>query len=804
MALGSPDPPGLAATGHLTGPDEGHRPDSTEIASLGSQLRKALAVARCELRLQRRSPALWIAVVLLMLASGGLAASRWSGTPNSSAAAATVAGGLIIFGAALSPWLFMGTFSRDRQRRFGPLLWTRPLAPAYYALGKGIAGGALAMTVGIPPLIVGYVTAAVAGGAPPMLAPWIAMVGSASASMCLVVLFALLCSCATDSALVGVLASSALLLYFAAASTQSMLLATNLAARSIFASPSIGFGPDGALLLAQRIVGLALAMFCLFLVAVVVQAKERQIGYLPARWVLPIGVAAALLVLLVGAYAHFRVVAAGYVALGPAPAVPMAAQVSNYQLSLSLDPASGRVSGTAAFVLSPSNRNEQSALFALNPGLRVQRVALTTGTTDASPPSDPPALSGPSLPFTTRLGWTRVDLGRTAFTQGTPVGLTVAYAGELALDRDDYASASAGLTGVGKPFSQLAPVPVRDYVGQGIAFLEGQGDWYPLLWTQQTVVVYPARQSFDRLEVRIPNSYDVISSLGAPGRSGDGQWQTIALQRPGVLPMAVLAVLASPKQARSRGQVILYQGARPTAQTVAFGQETLQLAQQLDRWLGPPPEAGESRALTAVLVPFIQRPVLGGALLLLPETPDRDLLSAASFSTAAAVRVPAQGIAEAWWRNVMPFQSARPAYFNGGPDTQTPAGRIFLDQQPPQLLSLLATYSAAVIADRELGHGFLAKEEAARQAYHRALFSANQGNGQGSANADIAGAEAQMRSLGISGDAIAGDAALPLFSLVSHVGPERTTAFLRQFQAAQANAPASVAVFMEAASALHE
>lgn len=164
----------------------------------GRSLRRILAVAACELRLQRRSPACWIAAAIVALVTVGLALLQ-SPAPgkmtNSATTAVTVCEGAALFASLLLPWVASGAFARDAKRRFSPLLWTRPVAPGEYALGKVLAVSTLSLLLGLPSILIGWVAVGIVRGSLQPADLWLGMLPVVATTMCMAAVVALLCVC---------------------------------------------------------------------------------------------------------------------------------------------------------------------------------------------------------------------------------------------------------------------------------------------------------------------------------------------------------------------------------------------------------------------------------------------------------------------------------------------------------------------------------------------------------------------------------------------------------------------------------
>ncbi len=739
-------------------------------------IRRVGSVILCEIRLHMRAPALWIITAIFALAAatgvlllGNVASGTLPATVTTSRA--------VFFSFILLPFLFTRTFRRDRVRRFSALLWVRPLAPAEYALGKGLANLTLSLIPSLTALCAGWLTLVIVSGTLPPPVLWLSMLPIVIVAALLATAFALLCIYLAPWPILGTLASAAILFYLSFVTPQTLLQLGNWGAMTdYYYSPSIAFGPDGALLLAHIQVYLALALLCLVLMALSVQVRERYGAKLRIHWISILSATALAMVLTLTSIIYFQKLTANYVALGPAPS-PIGADVSHYQLAVTLNPTSGDLEGTATYVLTPSEHNENSYPFALNPGLKIQRILL--------------ADTGSALPYTSDLGWTNVNLSSTSMAVGKPITLTIIYAGQLALDRDDYAPVPwMGLQASGT-FSQNS-APIQDYNGQGIAFLEGYGDWYPLPWTKTSALLGGNRQSFDEVSVRLPAAFTVFSSLGVPKLTADGRWKAIDVQPAGVLPAAFLVALAAPSKVRMSGEAVYYQGTPPTGEVAELDANMMQQFQQLDTWLGP-----SSPTWIGVVVPFLNHVVVGPGLLLLPDTPDGATTSAAAVSQRARYRVTAQEVANAWWFNAIQIRSQdASSFYNEPPSLQTPNGRVSLPVNDSSLLSLLASYTAGKIADSILGQDFSTQELATLRDLAQEETHLQKGGAPSPEHEALLG---QAANLGIAATRFPG-AVLALDHLEAEISMTGMTHLLHQFALQYAQQPARLQNFIMAAS----
>lgn len=513
-------------------------------------------------------------------------------------------------------------------------------------------------------------------------------------------------------------------------SSQTLLGLPNLVATSVYASPAIGFGPDAPLLTAQRMAYVALALIVCSLFILSFQVRNRHVGLRSGSWYMTVGAVVLTSLIALPVVAHFGAIAASYTALGPAPVAPSTATISRYDIAVTVDPAGGTLSGTAVVRLVPPHNVQLTPgeiYFALNPGLQVKQVSIADAA--ALPDMIAPTSVGISgwtmtsenVSFSTRLGWTHANLRDTAYQRGDPVQFTISFGGHWTLSRDTYSSPPPTLS-FGPAISPGSD-SVFSYVGQGVAFLEGDGrsGWYPLFWTQQTLSTYDARQAFNSVRIRMPATVQVFCPLAGVNRSTDGSWQQLETHVDGVLPVAFVATLTTPRSVALNGATVYFKGDRPSGDTASAQSMALQQAQALDTWLVPAARSS-TRPWIGVIVPFIQSPVAGAGMLFLPETSDTSGTVAFGIfpgaPNATRYRYIAQEVAEAWWQNTVTFSADAPVYLTVPPRSQTPAGSTLLYANPPELFVLLATYSALVLTGNTFGHAVMTTEIAARQAYH--------------------------------------------------------------------------------------
>jgi ABC-type transport system involved in multi-copper enzyme maturation permease subunit len=740
-------------------------------------------VALYEIRLHRRSPAFWIiqAFFLYTAVTGVLFVGSLAATTVPTSMTASRAIFLSFF---FLPMLFARTFARDRARRFRPMLWSRPVAPAEYALGKALGASLLGMWLACTLLFTGWVTLALVGATipPPLL--WLSLTPFVLVAPVLAVSLALLCVSVLPLPFLGALLSAALLCGLDIFTPQTLLRLNPGALTDFYYGSTLGFGPDLSLMLGEALVFLSTALLILALLMLALQMRERYGTSLKVHWFGSAGMAAVALALLLTSLLHFQASATQYQAPGPAPA-PRTGTVDHYHLTLTLDPSKGELTGRATFALTLAQQSTNSFSLLLNPGLTVSRVFF--------------APAGIALPFHSSPGWTTVDVSKLSLVARQPVILTIVYAGDLELDRDDYAPQPFPGLQVSSS-SSFSPSEIRDYSGQGIAFLEGTGDWYPQPWLNSAAIVQGNHQVFEQLSVRLPASFRVFCALGTPHLSPDGQWKELDIQPAGPLPSAFLAALATPEQMVMHASAVYYQGLQPSG-AAAADSAWMQQIPLLDAWLGP-----TSTTWIGVVVPFINQVVVGPGLLLLPDAPTNTggsgITSAYYTSQMTLARTAAGELASAWWSNAIQVHSPNAGTFSNEPASlQTPGGRVMLPTNESPLLDALAAFSAGEIASRVLGQDFAAQQLATLRGLATSLEPSSNEPGSAPTSAQIAeqnALETRATNLGLTN--VNPGADLALVHLQSELGLPAMTRLFQQFIRDHVRAPATLQDFIAAAS----
>ncbi|HEU5379772.1 MAG TPA: hypothetical protein VFV38_30480 [Ktedonobacteraceae bacterium] len=748
---------------------------------------RILSVAWCEALLQTRSIVSWVMLAVFTLLTVLYARVQVSSSTiylSNGQVAVTVCGYTASFVYFLLPFLYVNTFARDRQRKMHQLVWTRPQAAVEYALGKGLGAVGISMLLSWIPLVVGWLTASIARGEVQPVGLWLQMLLVVGAGAVLVTLFGLLCIVLTSPVgLLGALLTAGVVVYVDVVFAKSMLFLKNLTAITLFASPSIGFGPDSSLLLWQRLSYVVGGLCCLSLLALVYQLRER-LGVAQFRHVL----STILLLSLTGSMlfasiSTYQMVGASYTDPGLMSGKPVQAATTNYNVDVTADPASGDVQGSVSFTLTPQGKLGPGFIIGLNPGLHVRRVeALSTSGGDER-----------ALPFVeTSAGWTRITVQGTNLANGLALNLHINYTGQMVLGRNDYAAPTGGY-GQSNGISWSQNYFYLSFLGQGTGELLGTaGSWYPLPLTQQALDA-GTRIPVEELHLRFPASFKVWSSLGNVVRTSDGKWQEIVAQPHAGLPEALAAVLSSAQQGSVRGLSFWHQGDLPDQMQLLTYWLSMKEAQALNLWLAPD---SSSTAFQTVVVPILPFPVVGPGLLLLPETPGSnglDFMNGSPYTPTAIARYTARQVARSWWLNAAFFPFT---LLLGGLDTQNPDASTSV-APTNALLNMLSEYSAVVITDKTIGANFFTNEmQVCSEKY--TLTSSGSSNAANSQQEEILRQE--MIRLGTT--CLSMELVPYRLSLTKGVGFARLTSFLQQYARAHTQQKTDMRQFLQQAGIL--
>lgn len=744
---------------------------------------RVLAVAWCEILLQARSVVSWVMLAAFTLLTVLYARSQVSINTtyiSNGQAAVAICGYAASFLYFLLPFLHANTFARDRQRQMHQLVWTRPLASLEYALGKGLGAVGISLLLCWLPLVAGWLMASIARGQIQPVGLWLTLLLVVGAGSVLVVLCALLwIALAPSLGLLGALLTAGVVVYVDVVFAKSMLFLKNLTAATLFVSPSIGFGPDGTLLFWQRTSYVLGGLFCLSLLLLIYQVRER-LGIVRLRHLL----STALLIILTSALlfasiATYQTAGTSYTDAGSLTAKPVQATTSNYKIDVRADPASGEVQGTVSFTLTPQKMPVSSFVIGLNPGLHVRQVEAL------------PTMSGSTqaLSFTeTSAGWTTVHVQGASMESSSALNLRILYAGQMVLGRDDYRVAVGGY-GRDNGISWTQNYFYLSFLGQGAGELLGAaGSWYPLPFTQQALDA-GERIPVDELHLRFPSSFKVWSGLAGVTRTSDGNWQELSARPHAGLPLALAAALSNARPESVDGFSFWHQGDMPDPMQLQTYRLSIQEARTLNLWLAP---TSMPATFQTVVVPILPFPVMGPGLLLLPETPGSNglaPLNGGPYTLKVIARYTAWQLARSWWLNAALFPFTP---LTGEPDTQNTSSSTSI-APTNALLTMLSAYSAVVITDRVIGLNFFTTEmQVCSQAY--ALTSSSQNSQQ---EQDI---QNEMTALGTT--CIFSELVPFRLQLMDKVGFNGLTSFLQQYALAHALQKTDMRAFLQQASAL--
>ncbi len=469
----------------------------------------------------------------------------------------------------------------------------------------------------------------------------------------------------------------------------------------------------------------------------------------------------------------YQIKGAAYTAPGLLTAKPVQVITSQYELDVTANPTSGEIDGTASFVLPPQKTQASSLFLGLNPGIHVQQITLLS--THASMHT---------LSFTENTaGWTQIHLQGTGFESGQAIDISISYADQMILERDDYAQAAPGY-GLSESVSWSQDYFFLSYLGQNIgALLGAAGSWYPLPFTQQALNS-GMRIPIDAIHLHFPTSFKVLSGLPHTTTTVHGDWQELVAQPHASLPVALAVALSNAQQAKVDGLSFWYQGEAPDPTQLTTYSTAMQEFQAMNRWLDG---ASAPAIFQTVIVPILPTPVVGNGLLLLPETPALSAMSPITPTTIA--RLAAGNLAQAWWldTDLFPF-----APLTGGIDTQNPEPSTSI-QPTNALLDMLSQYSAAVITGAVIGPTFFANEmNLCAQAY--ALPPTQSESPQEQT------LQQEMARLGTS--CLPMELAPYRLSLMKGVGFTRLTSFLRQYASTHVDQQTDMRQFLYLASIL--
>lgn len=619
----------------------------------------------------------------------------------------------------LAAFLIVPAPRHERRYRVAELTWVRPLDSLGYVAGKALAAvlvlavllAELTVLVAIAQITAGFsVGVGIAATALLLVAPTL---------LCVAALY-LLCGVALPHPLMGYLLALAVAFGFMFFFSESSIFLWNPYLVAVFYSKELGFGPDGPLLLANRVFYLGLAVILAGLAIAAFARRERR-ALAPRRQT--VGALAVLLcglVLAGGGMLRFQAARAAVMIAGPvvAPAaVPLS--IHGYRLDLRLDPASGGADGVAQFAI----RNEGAAPVAalplhLNAGLRL------TGAT----------VNGHAAAVRNSPQFGTVTLAP-ALAPGRSAAVRVTYAGRLTLLHAQYGSVQTGIQN-GSSSSSLQQAVFQSYLWNGQGMLYRDGDWYPLPWTRAVAAgTYSidgwnsrVRLGWRALTLRLPAGASAVASTADARRDGGGQ--VFSWRLSGHLPMALLAVIPSSylKVTVPGGAVYAPDGGAATVRA-RYG-PYVQAMRDLDTFFGRP-----ARPINVVAIPlpvpsYYGSPVataLGDGLVLVQQQgvdalttyPSLAATATSKLAAPAPYRAALDDLATAWWADHMAEMSML-TIFNGvhplNPlPLDLPQGYVGESEQGGYTI-ILPDYTAAATAEQRLGPAYYAREMVLRRA----------------------------------------------------------------------------------------
>jgi hypothetical protein len=741
--------------------------------SLWQTLRRILSIALYELLQQLRSITFWILIGICTIITGLVVYSSGQNQP-AVIAFITIAGTAGRYSLILVPFLLFNIFQRDFRYKMRPMIWTRPVASAHYALGKGVAAIFLSVLALFFPLVLSWLLSDLHFGEIVLLDPFIRLFPMMVAcNLCLALFTLIWIALLPKNALPGVILGCAVAVLLTGFISQPPLSLLNMNKGLFFYSFSIGFGPDSPLLVDQAFFMLALALICLGIVIIIYQYTEKQ-GAPRLHSLL----GALLLILLAGSGAvsvarNFQFLTANYQGAVPAPVTPANATVSHYSLAVTADPDAGTLQGTATFTLTPGVSDLQTIAFLLNPGLQVRQVTITGGGAIHNP-----------LSFHSAQGWTSLDLHTATLIQGQAEQLSVTYAGRLVIGRDNYAGINGMNDVLGANLNTYNPNPAQSYLGQGLGMLGGadEGNWYPLPWTRELVNNPGIRLSVENIHVRVPASTHIFSNVATPSTISGGQ--EITFQSDTALPTTFLALIDQPEQVTFPNATLIYQGNTPERKDLGAYHILLQQLQTMGALFNPTPVTHWQ----AIVLPFLQAPLVTPGLAWLPEYPLFDNTGLNMQSTDVSTGLAAQEIALAWWTNAL----AQNIQINvSSPTAQQPSGSLSIQtlyHYPVDITLLLSYYAAIVTANQSIGHDMQQQMFTLCQSYTSTTDQELEKR-----NTLVT----QMMQYGFGSCRLQD---LALFHLEQSYGKTRVERFIQQLASTNINQPLTAARFMKQAS----
>lgn len=662
-----------------------------------------LAISKTEWRMQVRSRSFWLVIssaIALSLAD----ALTWDRFPSATPLAQSVdlSSDLLT---RVVVWMLVFVcapiFFRDEASGAGELLWATPVPAAQYVTGKFLAALALGLSLFLGVETSAWVTVQIGLDVPFYASlPWHLAVRLALLlpTLFLVVSVNLFLAVLVGRVRLFLLAGSLLWLGWTGfLLPSSMLRPDNFIPVGVFYSSVLGLGPDGALVVANRVLWSGAALVLFVLVIALYARRERRVRLHPhSAWKLGlIGVAG--LVLTVGGWARLEHVAdclqpdplparllqvdstSGYLAQSYAggkstpvanPPLPdwSAVQVLTVTVDVSLTPDDGYIQGETTFSLHYEGKKTlEKVPLLLNSGLGVEYVLECETQKQVAFTCDGLELAlQPPVPLESGSTWS----------------IKIFYKGRPKTPRVAYRDLDACLGRV---------APAKSYLGPDAVFLMRDGDWYP--WP---LSLSARREATGRLTVHLPPGRQTFHT-GRELTDGELVWS-------GYWPAPLVASYPANKLYRldvAGGQAYLADLGDTVAREEASDYAAAYTG--LSHWLGIKPPS-----VTLVQVPLVLQPVAAS------NSSDRDILfipEGTAFVnrqrddwTGARVegdrldrrRTRAREAATAWWSARLDFPS--PRYLSVCPftntDCRTEPGCTLQEFPSDAFLDLLSTVSA--------------------------------------------------------------------------------------------------------------
>jgi hypothetical protein len=548
------------------------------------------AVTRNEMRVLWRRRSFWILQAVLLLPAVVIIVVSLFDSRNTQ-----FLYGQGIPGLGLAPLLYLvmpilagPSILRDLKST-GELLWSSPLDPLVYQTGifTGLWLGLLPVTL----LQLGsWRLAGIFVPVPPPLSAWSYTLGLYLLTNTLGISLVFLAAMLTRRMLPLLLGWTALWgivffkVEFMAAfldegySPMATLAFWNVFFHNLALSPTLRLGLSQRLVLSMLVwfLGLALAAFALAGLLGWLFDRRRTLHNLVAWGAL----SAAGLVLLAGGYA----LNAAAVAAATPPVSPLDPQIDSWQVveqttRVEVNARNGELSGTATLHLEPDEDLEEPRLvLRLNPGLEVTR-----------------AIAGGNEPLTWERQGDSVIFALPAPAEGA-LWLEVDWEGELQISLLSYDLPWKWAGAPGDYSYKYAPLPVRGLISPQVGYLLRDGDWMPWPW-----VTTPHQALVGRVSIALNGARAI-----APAPLRDGE---VALEAP--LPEALLVYHDAAPAAAGNMRII----ATPWLNAPARQQVYLFVSavQQASEMLGETPPG------TLVVLPYLDRIIWAGDLLLLPD-----------------------------------------------------------------------------------------------------------------------------------------------------------------------------------------